>query len=106
ALFIVLDSNLSAGDQVDWLREQLESSDATWKFAICHHPAYSSAPHRNNVGVREAWGSLFDKYHVDMVLQGHDHAYLRTYPMKAGKRVDSAAEGTYYVVSVSGTKFY
>lgn len=41
-----------------------------------------------------------------MALQGHDHAYLRTYPMKGQKRVPTAKEGTYYVVSVSGTKFY
>jgi hypothetical protein len=52
------------------------------------------------------WGSLFDKYHVDLALQGHDHAYLRTYPMNAGKRVESPAEGTVYIVSNSGSKFY
>ena len=52
------------------------------------------------------WTPLFDKYHVDLALQGHDHAYLRTYPMKDKKRVGSAAEGTIYLVSVSGTKFY
>ena len=46
------------------------------------------------------------KYHVDVALQGHDHAYLRTYPMKAGKPVESPADGTIYLVSVSGTKFY
>ena len=56
--------------------------------------------------VREHWGALFDKYHVDMALQGHDHAYLRTYPMKSEARVDSTAEGTVYVVSVSGTQYY
>lgn len=106
AFFVVLDSNLPANTQAAWLEEQLASTDATWKFAVCHHPAYSSAPHRENKGVREVWGPLFDRFHVDMVLQGHDHAYLRTYPMRGGQRVGSAAEGTYYVVSVSGTKFY
>jgi len=49
---------------------------------------------------------LFDKYHVDMALQGHDHAYLRTYPLKAGQRVASLNEGTVYVISVSGMKMY
>ena len=106
AFFIVLDSNLSAAGQAPWLEAQLASTTATWKFAMCHHPSYSSAPHRDNEDVRNVWGPLFDKYHVDMVLQGHDHAYLRTFPMNAGKRVGTAAEGTYYVVSVSGTKFY
>ena len=106
ALFVVLDSNLSAADQAAWLEDVLSTSDATWKFAVYHHPAYPSAPHRENADVRKIWGALFDKYHVDLALQGHDHAYLRTYPMKGGTRVGSPAEGTIYIVSVSGTKFY
>ncbi|GMW00991.1 MAG: hypothetical protein AMXMBFR84_21280 [Candidatus Hydrogenedentota bacterium] len=106
ALFVVLDSNQPPGLQTSWLEKQLAESKATWKFAVYHHPAYPSAPHRANEDVKKLWGDLFDKYHVDMALQGHDHAYLRTYPMKGGKRAASAAEGTYYMVAVSGTKFY
>ncbi|MCL4691470.1 MAG: metallophosphoesterase [Candidatus Hydrogenedentes bacterium] len=106
ALFVVLDSNLPAADQAEWLEEQLANSDATWKIAVYHHPAYSSGPRRDNTEVRTLWGALFDKYRVDLALQGHDHAYLRTYPMFDGKRVDSPSDGTIYIVSVSGTKFY
>ena len=106
ALFVVLDSNVAPADQVAWLDEQLANSDATWKFAIYHHPAYSSGASRDNPEVRELWGALFDKYHVDLALQGHDHAYLRTWPMKGGKKMDSPAEGTVYIVSNSGAKFY
>jgi hypothetical protein len=106
AHFIILDSNLDPKSQAPWLEKQLAGSDARWKFVTYHHPAYSSAIGRNNKEVRQHWTPLFDKYHVDLVLQGHDHAYLRTYPMKDGKRVASAAEGTVYVVSVSGTKMY
>jgi hypothetical protein len=106
ALFVVLDSNIPVATQTAWLEEQLAGATATWKFVVYHHPAYSSSPRRNNPGVRREWGALFDKYHVDVALQGHDHAYLRTYPMKGEQRVDSPAEGTIYIVSVSGTKFY
>jgi hypothetical protein len=106
ALFVVLDSNSPPEAQRPWLEQQLQSTKATWKFAVYHHPAYSSAPRRDNVEVRESWGSLFDQYHVDMALQGHDHGYLRTKPMRAGQEVASPAEGTVYVVSVSGTKLY
>lgn len=106
AIFIMLDSNLSPTLQDDWLEEQLANTDATWTFVVYHHPAYSSAPRRNNQGIRDYWTPLFDKYHVDVALQGHDHAYLRTYPMYDEERVDSPAEGTIYIVSVSGTKFY
>jgi acid phosphatase type 7 len=106
ALYIVLDSNEDVEKQTAWLEDVLKNSDATWKFAMFHHPAYSSSPRRNNPDVQSEWVPLFDKYHVDMVLQGHDHAYLRTFPMKNGKSVESTKEGTVYVVSVSGTKMY
>ena len=106
ALFVVLDSNIAAKKQRAWLEKQLADSKATWKFAVYHHPAYSSAPHRDNTEVREEWCDLFDKYHVDMAFQGHDHAYLRTPPMKGEKAVGSPTEGTIYVVSDSGSKFY
>ncbi|HKS38481.1 MAG TPA: metallophosphoesterase family protein [Verrucomicrobiae bacterium] len=106
ARFIVLDSNLPPDCQTQWLEEQLTGTKATWKFVTYHHPAYSSGPKRDNKKLREAWTPLFDKYHVDLALQGHDHAYLRTYPMKGEKRAASPKEGTVYVVSVSGTKMY
>ena len=106
ALFVVLDSNLNPAKQTAWLEEQLSTSKATWKFVLFHHPAYSSAPKRDNPEIRALWGALFDKYHVDFALQGHDHSYLRTYPLKAGARVASPAEGTIYTVAVSGTKMY
>lgn len=106
AFFVVLDGNQPPEKQSAWLDQQLAGSKAVWKFAVFHQPAYSSKSHRDNDDIRETWGELFDRYHVDMALQGHDHAYLRTYPMKNGKKVASAQEGTYYVVSVSGSKFY
>jgi hypothetical protein len=43
---------------------------------------------------------------VDVAFQGHDHAYLRTPPMNAGKKAASPADGTIYVVACAGDKFY
>jgi acid phosphatase type 7 len=106
ALFVVLDGNLPPITQTAWLEQKLSESHARWKFALYHQPAYSSGGNRDNVELRGAWTPLFDKYHVDMALQGHDHAYLRTYPMRGGQRVASPREGTVYVISVSGTKAY
>lgn len=106
ALIVVLDSNRPTRGQANWLEEQLSASDAKWKLAVYHHPMYSSKGNRDNEEVRSFWMPLFDKYHLDMALQGHDHAYLRTYPMKDGQRVETTKDGTVYVVSVSGTKLY
>jgi hypothetical protein len=106
ALVVVLDSNQPAEKQTAWLEDQLAQSEATWKFVMFHHPIYSSKATRNNAEIRDAWVPVFDKYHVDLVLQGHDHAYLRTFPMKNNQRVETAKDGTIYVVAVSGTKMY
>ncbi len=105
-LVISLDANVEPADQAAWLEELLKNTDATWKFVTYHQPAYSSGASRDNPEVREIWGALFDKYHVDLALQGHDHAYLRTWPMYNQKKVATPAEGTIYIVSTSGTKYY
>ena len=106
AIFVILDTTSSVKDQTLWLEKTLSQSNAIWKFVVYHHPAYSSTPNRDNPTIRDEWLPVFDKYHVDMALQGHDHAYLRTFPMKGNAKVSSPKDGTVYIVSVSGTKMY
>jgi acid phosphatase type 7 len=112
AIFAVLDSTLAVSDpeaarrQAEWLDAVLTGCRAPWKFVMFHHPAYPSHPSRDNPELRRVWVPIFDKHHVDLVLQGHDHAYLRTYPMRGGSPQATATEGTIYVVSVAGDKFY
>ena len=72
---------------------------------MLHHPIYPSHPWRDIPALRERFVPVFDKHHVDFVLQGHDHAYQRTYPLRGQSRVQSPAEGTIYLMAVSGDKF-
>jgi 3',5'-cyclic AMP phosphodiesterase CpdA len=112
AFFAVLDSTLAVSDsraarrQAEWLDSLLLASRATWKIVMFHHPVYPSHPSRDNPKLRQTWVPVFDKHHVDLVLQGHDHAYLRTYPMRGDTPQATANEGTIYVISVAGDKFY
>ena len=72
-----------------------------------HHPIYSSAKSRDNKLIRETWQPVFDKFKVDLVLQGHDHTYARTGLTNSTTGVAAKGEsGTVYVVSVSGPKMY
>jgi 3',5'-cyclic AMP phosphodiesterase CpdA len=111
ACFAVLDSTLTAYDteaaarQAEWLDRVLAQTDATWKFVMLHHPIYPSHPWRDIPGLRERLVPIFDKHHVDFVLQGHDHAYQRTYPLRAHDRAPAPACGTIYLMAVSGDKF-
>ena len=56
--------------------------------------------------MRNALLPLYDKYRVDLVLQGHDHTYARTHKLAAGKVVAPSQPGTVYAISVSGPKMY
>jgi 3',5'-cyclic AMP phosphodiesterase CpdA len=110
ACFAVLDSTLAVSDeaaairQAKWLDSTFAGTSATWKFVIFHHPVYPSHPWRDTPALRKHWVPIFDKHKVDLVLQGHDHAYLRTYPMR-GHRPCPPGQGTTYVIAVSGDKF-
>ena len=59
----------------------------------------SSTSHGSDLQLRADWGPIFDQAHVDLVLNGHDHDYERSKPMRAGSVQASPAEGTIYVVS-------
>ncbi len=84
-----------------WLDSILKYNPNQWTCVILHHPIYSPKATRDNKKMRETFKPLFDKYKVDLVLQGHDHAYTRG--MK-NIPVDKGESGTMYVVSVSGPK--
>ena len=72
---------------------------------MLHHPLYPSHPWRDLPALRERFVPVFDKHHVDFVLQGHDHAYQRTYPLRGHARAGARAGGTIYLMAVSGDKF-
>ncbi len=108
-LVVVMDSNYDLIDpqtQTEWLDRVLGDSDARWKTVIYHHPLYASHPERDNAPLREAWLPIFDRHGVDIAFQGHDHAYMRTRPLRNGEPVADGEQGTIYLVAVSGTKMY
>ena len=107
---ISLNSNEQHERQVDWLTDALANNPNKWTIVTFHHPVYSTAKGRDNPHIRKLWKPLFDKYKVDLVLQGHDHTYARfnqsTENLAVGATARSPEGGTVYVVSVSGPKMY
>ncbi|MBE2316342.1 metallophosphoesterase family protein [Solirubrobacter sp. CPCC 204708] len=111
--FISLNSNTSAVAsalrpeflevQRAWLESVLQNNPNKWTVATFHHPMFSTAEGRNNPAQRASWLPVFERYGVDLVLQGHDHSYGR------GNVVEGTTANTgktIYVVSVSGPKMY
>ncbi len=103
---IALNTEEKQREQAVWLDNVLKNNSQKWTILTFHRPMYSSAQGRDNVALRELWMPIFDKYRVDLVLQGHDHTYARSKNLRAGVTVKNQQSGTVYVVSVSGPKMY
>jgi hypothetical protein len=113
---IPANTGYSGGAQVAWLEQQLAAyrADPTVDFIVAffHHCAFStSKTHASDGGVRDALAPLFDRYAVDLVVQGHNHQYERTNPIRGGtstrqapdrSTVRPATDGTTYVLAGSG----
>lgn len=108
--FIGLNSMDDIEAQAKWLETVLKENPNRWTIITHHHPINSVSEGRDNPELRMHWQPLYDKYQVDLVLQGHDHSYGRTglKLQRNTKRKAShqSAGGTIYAVSVSGPKMY
>jgi predicted phosphodiesterase len=81
--FFVLDSTYMTPQQTDWLKKELEGSDAKWKIPYFHHPIYSSGErHGAELDLQVLVEPLFVQNGVDVVFSGHEHFYERIKPQK------------------------
>jgi predicted phosphodiesterase len=81
--FFVLDSTYMTPQQIDWLKTELERSNADWKIAYFHHPIYSSGErHGAELDLQVLVEPLFLQNGVDVVFSGHEHFYERIKPQK------------------------
>ncbi len=82
-----------------WLDSVFTHNPRKWNVLLIHFPFYSTKSNRDNPRLREIFQPVLDKHKVDLVLQGHDHAYGRGVRQVKGN-------ATVYVVSNSGPKMY
>jgi hypothetical protein len=73
----------SGGRQLKWLEKELAKARSSrhidWVVVCMHQVMISSADFNGvDLGLRQAYGPLFDKYGVDLVLCGHEHDYERS----------------------------
>ena len=103
--------------QVQWLEQTLKDARAEGSgvemIVVQFHFPLASVDTGNScdMGIRAAFGPLFDKYEVDITLSGHNHNYCRSLPSRgytplAGK-VSAAVTnpfGTYAAGAVIDTR--
>lgn len=87
-LFIVLDTNnYNCATHENVMRKAIkENPNAKWKVVMFHQDIYGSGyDHSDSDGMvlRTQLTPLMDKYDIDVVLQGHDHTYSRTYQLQS-----------------------
>lgn len=120
------------GEMIDkitvWLKDDLtkanENTETKWNIVTMHHGPYTTGDHGavDSETVVEYYAPVFSKYHVDLVIQGHDHTFSKTLPYLwdtkgytfrsedtktvnfcpdtieyNSERYDFASDGTYYV---------
>lgn len=113
--------------QIEWLKKDMSSSSATWKFVAIHKAVYSNGVHYSDddvTAIRAQLITLMPELDIDIVFQGHDHVYMRTnalinneiasngytgtsiYGDEAYKTMEDP-EGTIYIISgAAGSKSY
>lgn len=85
------EGNTSTSNQAQWLEQAVKASDAHWKIALFHHPAYTSGVSYSpgKTALRWDWRNLG----IDLVISGHSHNYERL-----------IIDGMTYVVAGIGAK--
>ncbi|PWW38631.1 MULTISPECIES: S-layer homology domain-containing protein [Paenibacillus] len=140
AHFIVLNSNENSteyanfsNEQVAWMKQDVaeaKAAGAKWIIVNIHKGPYTTSNHATDSdiiganGERKKIAPLMNELGIDLVLQGHDHIYARTKPIKSdgtaedvakitetfnGQSIDYAVkpDGTIYMIpATAGAKVY
>ncbi|WP_064745529.1 metallophosphoesterase [Pseudonocardia acaciae] len=107
---ITTNAGYSGGAQATWVRQTLAALRADpgidFIVAFFHHCAYAtSKSHASDGGVRSTLAPLFDEFAVDLVVQGHNHQYERTNPIRGGRTVTAAPDGATVRPATDGTTY-
>ncbi|WP_230128819.1 phosphodiester glycosidase family protein [Bacillus sp. CECT 9360] len=91
-------------EQAEWLKRGMAKTNKKWKIVVYHRSPYYSNPAGGSETVKEVWPKVFDELNIDLALSGHDHSYVRTFPLKNGKKAETGT--TYIIAGSTGKKFY
>ncbi len=74
-----------------WLAADLKYSSRDplhpWTIVVFHYPPFTSSAMGSWTNGRSLWSPLFDKYGVELVINGHQHGYERSWPVYASGAV-------------------
>ena len=116
AHFISLDTNTplvsavsGTGQMLEWLENDLRRTRKFWRIVYYHHAPYASGPHENDstaAAVRARVVPILERYGVQLALNGHEHSYQRSFPLRAGRVVAPGAGIVYITTGGGGARLY
>jgi hypothetical protein len=77
-----------------WVINDLDASEQTWKVVVFHQPSFSSGDATELNHQMRAVAKLLEDHGVNIVFNGHEHNYQRTFPIRATPRVTSPLSTT------------
>lgn len=94
ALYVILNTNnYNCAEHEQVMKQAVAAYPKTpWRIVMFHQDIYGSGlDHSDSDGIvlRTQLTPLMDRYDVDVVLQGHDHTYSRSYLLKSDSRTHS-----------------
>lgn len=111
AHFVSLDTNAplaeavkGTGAMLEWLENDLRNTRQFWRVVYFHHAPYAAGPNAGDPilpTVRERVAPILDRHDVQLVLNGHEHSYQRSLPIRNGVSVE-AGLGTVYITTGGG----
>lgn len=100
--FICLDSHdldrKPTGEMAQWLKADLEKTQADFVIAYFHHPPYTKGSHDSDregqlIEMREHIMPILESGGVDLVFTGHSHIYERSMLIDGAYQTPSVAKG-------------
>ena len=102
---IAIDSNATPGELnqhiAPWLDRVLSESTRQRSIVFCHEPLFTSSRYPPTERLRRTLVPVLEKHNVDLVLQGHNHLYERSHPIRDGEPTRDG-KGTIYVTTGAG----
>ena len=91
----------------EWAYDDLKSSDKTWKFGGYHFPIYPVMPEGQNDDGYPWLRKPIEQGRLDILFEGHEHSFARTFPIKNDEMFDRPSEGTvHYIAGNAGGNIF
>jgi len=93
-----------------WLKQDLAANTQPWTVVYFHHPPYTKTSHNSDtetelINMRQRVVRIFERYKVDLVLNGHSHGYERSFLLNGHYGVESTFDPAIHALSTSSAKY-